>query len=217
MRKMREGKMFTAGNILLAVCLMFLYISCSVTAVLHFRPLYYWDIEHLHIVETSGYDEEVIRANYDCLIDYNSLLNREELVFPDFCMSEGGRIHFEEVKRIFDGFQLMFLADLIVCIIWVCRRAQKKSFQYLKLAGVLTIAVPAVLGGLIASNWNWFFVKFHEVVFRNDYWIFDYVTDPVINILPDRFFMHCAIGILLMTVFLAVCSIIAGAVLTKKR
>ena len=32
---------------------------------------------------------------------------------------------------------------------------------------------------------------FHQIVFRNDYWIFNEATDPVITILPEAFFMHC--------------------------
>ena len=31
------------------------------------------------------------------------------------------------------------------------------------------------------------------LVFRNDFWIFDWRTDPVILILPDTFFLHCAV------------------------
>ena len=84
------------------VCL--LIISFSVTLTLNFRPLYYADIQHLHIAELSGRNEEDIRQNYDALIDYNSLFNHEPLKFPTCTMSESGRSHFEEVKKVFDLF-----------------------------------------------------------------------------------------------------------------
>lgn len=45
------------------VCL--LIISFSVTLTLNFRPLYYADIQHLHIAELSGRNEEDIRQNID--------------------------------------------------------------------------------------------------------------------------------------------------------
>ena len=45
----------------------------AIVFTLHFRPLYYFDIDHLDIPATSGYSEEVIRRNYDELIDYNSI------------------------------------------------------------------------------------------------------------------------------------------------
>ena len=33
------------------------------------------------------------------------------------------------------------------------------------------------------------FYFFHKLFFRNDYWIFDSVTDPIINALPEELFM----------------------------
>ena len=88
----------------IVVCL--LIISFSVTLTLNFRPLYYADIQNLHITELSGREEKDIRSNYDALIDYNSLFNHQPLKFPTCAMSESGRIHFEEVKKIFDFFAL---------------------------------------------------------------------------------------------------------------
>ena len=52
----------------IVVCL--LIISFSVTLTLNFRPLYYADIQNLHITELSGREEKDIRSNYDALIDY---------------------------------------------------------------------------------------------------------------------------------------------------
>lgn len=91
----------------IVVCL--LIISFSVTLTLNFRPLYYADIQNLHITELSGREEKDIRSNYDALIDYNSLFNHQPLKFPTCAMSESGRIHFEEVKKIFDFFGWLFV------------------------------------------------------------------------------------------------------------
>ena len=33
------------------------------------------------------------------------------------------------------------------------------------------------------------FVLFHKIFFRNNYWIFDANTDPIINALPEDLFM----------------------------
>lgn len=75
-------------------------------------------------------------------------------------------------------------------------KRKRKEFGFLKIAGILTVAVPAVLGIFIAANWDKAFVTFHHIFFNNDYWIFDPVKDPVITILPDTFFLHCAVMIL---------------------
>lgn len=175
-----------------AVVLFLFILSFSVTFTLNFRPLYYMDIELLGIEERSGIPKEEIKENYDVLIDYNSMFNDEELVFPTLAMSETGKIHFEEVKEIFTGFQTMAVVTAIMGLIAIFEQRKNKQKRYLKYAGILTVVIPAALGAAMVVNWDKAFVIFHKIAFDNDYWIFDAKTDPVITILPDTFFLHCA-------------------------
>lgn len=89
---------FSWKNLVAAFLCTLGIFSMAIVFTLHFRPLYYFDIDHLDIPATSGYSEEVIRRNYDELIDYNSISGPSRLTFSDFMMSEEGEIHFEEVK-----------------------------------------------------------------------------------------------------------------------
>lgn len=209
-RSKGEDRLLLFSNIALALLLMLLFISFAVTVTLHFRPLYYFDMKHLHIAETSGFDPQDIRNNYDALIDYNSLFGPKELRFPTLPMSEGGRIHFEEVKVLFLLFEKMMIVSLLLCIGLIVFHVRRFSFRFLKLAGGMTVAIPLVLGGLIALNWDWCFITFHHIAFDNDYWIFDEMTDPVIRMLPDTFFMHCALMILGITILCAIVSLVLG-------
>lgn len=201
-------------NIAAALSLMMFIIAASVTITLNFRSLYYFDINHLNIAETSGIDAETIKKNYDILIDYNSMFNHDTLYFPDFAMSEHGRIHFEEVKVIFVALQYIFIATLILSIIFIVINTKKRDSLYLKLASVFTVVIPAALGIFIAANWEQAFVTFHHIFFSNDYWIFDPAKDAIITVLPDTFFMHCAIMILALvilgSIICAVCYVMAG-------
>ena len=153
----------------------------------------------------------VIRDTYDALIDYNSIFFDGELSFPDLPMSESGRIHFEEVKDLFAIFQYgaaIFGILAVFLLIWLWRIRKKtgsRNYFFLKLSAILTVALPVVFGLAIAVNWEGFFVAFHRLMFNNDYWIFNAATDPVITILPDAFFMHCALMIL--AIILAACGI----------
>ncbi|MDO5411556.1 MAG: TIGR01906 family membrane protein [Lachnospiraceae bacterium] len=205
-------KTLTIKNFIFSVLLMLLFISFSVVVTLNFRQLYYFDMDYLDIPAASGLEKSVVRENYDALIDYNSMFYRGELEFPTLPMSESGKIHFEEVKDIFVGFQKLFIADLLVCAVLLVWHIRKKSFAFLKLAGSVTVLIPAVLGVLIALNWDWCFVTFHHLAFDNDYWIFDAATDPVITILPDSFFMHCALMILGIVLFCAALCFVAGKI-----
>lgn len=185
----------TIQQILAGLVLCLFIIASSVTFTLNFRPLYYADIHLLNITETSQQDENTIRMNYDALIDYNRLFNREPLQFPTFAMSENGRIHFEEVKHIFDLFGWLVIITLPAVIACILFTRKYHDYRWIKLGSIFSIVLPVLLGMMVAVNWQYVFVTFHELVFNNDYWIFDETTDPVITILPDTFFMHCALMI----------------------
>ena len=189
-----------ASNILLSLILTLTIISLAVILTLACKPLYYLDIHALHIPETTGYTISEIKANYDAVINYSLSFGNAPLEFPTFPMSEGGRIHFEEVKNIFNLFKYVAIFGTLASAAGILWMRRKQSSGYLKLTAILTVALPAVIGTAVALNWDWAFVTFHEIAFNNDYWLFDSATDPVINILPDAYFLHCAIMILVLVI-----------------
>lgn len=180
----------------------FLFLVCgSVVLTLNLREIYYRDVRSLQIGKDLDMSEEEIRENYDALIDYNLITKgKKTLDFPSFSMSEHGRIHFKEVKQIFVVIQYLFViigVPFLAGLIWKIR---KREYRCLKWMSVMTFVIPAVLGLMIELCWDDFFLLFHKLFFNNDYWLFDPVTDPVILILPDTFFAHCAVTIILMVV-----------------
>lgn len=189
----RKNPLLTA---LAAVLLLSLIISTGVVLTLHLRFIYYNDIKALYIEEMSGMPEEKIRENYDVLIDYNLVWNQEPLKFPDFPMSVSGETHFREVKRIFDVFQILFIVSLAaMTFLWIKAKSLRNG-RYARITGYCCFGIVAALGLFALIGWDRLFVLFHKVFFNNDFWIFDYTTDPVITILPDTFFLHEAILIL---------------------
>ena len=186
-------------DVLSALVLTATIISAAVVLTLGAsKPLYYFDIDYLHIQEDSGYEKEEIWENYNALIDYNLSPFIKKLEFPTFPMSKEAEIHFAEVKEIFQGFLWMFVIGIPVSVMVSMMNRRHHRLGYLKLAGILTIALPILLGILVAVNWDRAFVLFHEIAFDNDYWLFHPDTDPVITILPDDFFLHCAVMILVL-------------------
>lgn len=189
-----------AGNIIAAVFAAIGVLCISVTITVMFRPLYYFDIDYLDIPQMSGMSETVIRANYDVLIDYNLLGGPSELNFPDLIMSQQGRIHFEEVKDIFIFMQIFSIAAVILLVLWIVAWVKKKSlsFKWMKFTGIVIAIIASTCGCALIIDWDWAFTAMHTIFFRNDYWIFYATTDPVIRILPEEFFMHCGIMIIIL-------------------
>lgn len=210
--------MFKSISRVLFSLIGFLFIvSLSVTIIVSFRPVYYHDISALSIAEETGITDEVIRRNYDVLIDYNQFWTGEkELIFPDFPMSESGEIHFKEVRTIFIILQftgiisgILFLPSLFIVV-------RKRLYSYFQSLALTTVMIPTILGILILINWDRFFELLHKILFRNDFWLFDPVTDPIINILPDAFFLHCAVGIIGLVFSGGIMSFLFGMILKRK-
>ena len=213
---MKKEVKYKPVNICAAIVAAVCIICVSVTATVIARPLYYMDIKNLEIPQTSGYSATVCKENYDVLIDYNLLGGPSELELPSFNMSEQGEIHFAEVREIFMVMQgisiiaVVAAAGILSHIIEASKRhAGKRELirsrsLWMRYTGVVLIVVTAVIGIAMAIDWQWSFEMMHRIFFDNDYWLFDPVHDPVITILPDEFFMHCGILIVLLSVTQAV-------------
>lgn len=176
------------------------FISIGVILVINFRPLYEWDINFLDIEVSSGMTKDVIMENYNALIDYCSPFFTGELAFPTLAASEAGLFHFKEVKDIFIMFYWLLPLTGIPLLGIVFYKKKKQDYGYLLPSSLTCIILPIVVSLACMINFDKTFVIFHKLFFNNDYWIFDPVTDPIIRLLPEEFFLHCAIFIVLIVI-----------------
>lgn len=191
-------------DIVLALLLTICIICFAVIVTVFFKPLYYFDIDYLNIAKYTGLSKDVIKENYDILIQYQSIFYQGDLNMPDFVMSTTGRIHFEEVKRVFEVIQITFIVTGILSGIMIYQNMKQKEYRFLQLTSIFSVGIPTIIGFFAALDFDKAFVIFHNIVFRNNYWIFDYTTDPVITILPESFFMHCFMMIIFIVIFISV-------------
>lgn len=203
-------------DLLYGIVFTLLFISIAVVITINFRPLYYMDIKHLHIEADSGLGRAEIKQNYDALIDYSSPFFKGDLKFPTLEASQSGLEHFAQVKNLFTSFYIKGFITLILGIIIIIRKAKAKEYGYLLASVITSIILPSLLGIFMSINFEKTFIIFHKIFFPgNNDWIFDPVTDPVINILPEDFFMHCAI--MIIAIVLVFCAVFLGIYLWKKQ
>ncbi|NLP16837.1 MAG: TIGR01906 family membrane protein [Clostridiales bacterium] len=202
---MRKFRRFKITDFLIGIVFTLLFISLGVIFTVNFRPLYYMDVKLLNIPESSGYSREEIIENYNALIDYSSPFYKGDLSFPTLDASPSGLQHFKEVKDIFIAFYVLGAATLITAVIIIIYKSKKGNYSYLAVSSLTAVILPVLVGILLALDFDASFRIFHKIFFNNDYWIFDPSTDPVINILPATFFLHCAI---LIIAFILVSSLI---------
>lgn len=175
----------------IGVLFLIFFISVGLAIAIYVRPLYYMGMDR--ISAETGYSIDVIKENYDALIDYCSPFFTGELDFPSLPESETGISHFVEVKVIFNLFFALLLVTPFFLAGLIYLQHKRGSFSYLIASPVIMCVLPLLIGLACAIDFNRIFVLFHEIVFRNDDWLFSPYEDPIILFLPERFFLQCAL------------------------
>ena len=190
-----DSDSFRWTDIVLGIFFFFGLVGLGLAIAVNFRPLYYWNINNFEIVEASGLDRETIIENYDALIDYCSPFYFGELHFPTLKSSVSGLSHFAEVKTLFNIFYIIGAISIILTVIGFITRHRDRVISHLKMSAIVSVVIPVILVIVCLINFDALFIFFHKIAFNNDDWLFDPAQDPVINILPEGFFMLCLLVI----------------------
>lgn len=188
----KNNRLFTwLTNGAIGVLLLIFFISLGLTIALYFRPFYYIGMDR--ISRETGAPVEVIKENYDALIDWCSPFCTEELDFPSLPESASGVSHFVEVKVIFNIFFVMLFVTPLFLAGLIFMQHVRGSSSWMLTSPVIVCVLPLLVGLACAVDFNRIFVLFHQLVFNNDDWLFSPTEDPIILFLPERFFMQCAL------------------------
>ncbi len=206
--------------------LLFVALLClGILFVVNWRGFYHLLVTPLNIMSDSALPKEIILRNYDCLIDYCSPFYRGGLTFPDFPSSVCALSHFAETKVLFSRLYLavpccfLLAAILTGFKVWEGQEKRKTAgrgrdiyrhslpdelSRTLRLAAWLCFLFPAACLLLFLADFHDAFYRMHHIFFRNNDWLFDAATDPVITILPERYFLCCGVFIAVFLILAAV-------------
>ena len=171
-------------------------IALSVTLTIFLAiPLFFGEIFWYQLTDLVQMTAGKIWHNFLILMNY--LINPLEtkLSMPDFPSSASGLHHFAEVKNL---FMLVFILTIILIPFTIRFIKENLSIVFHNALRVVMLFPLAI--GVIAwlIGFDRFFVAFHEVLFRDNSWLFDPATDPIISVLPEQFFMHSFLIFLLI-------------------
>lgn len=175
------------------VSLFLFLLTLAITITINFRPLYRFSIQRFDLLTISGLDQETLLKNFDQLMDFLNKPWITSMNLPDFSMSAAGYGHFVDVKYLFLLNYAVLLVTVIPAVAYLLYLKRNGRLWQLVRPFQWGMGVPVILGFLMAIGFDTFFVKFHELFFSNDDWLFDPATDPIINVLPEGFFMYCFI------------------------
>lgn len=194
-RRSQKRKENISLDIGIGVVWTLFFISFGLILAINLRPLYYANIHWQQLDKSSGLSVNEIKENYNALIDYCSPFYNDILKFPSLDASVSGLSHFEEVKVIFNSFYIMFLLSFLSLIGIILWKKKRNHYHYLKTSAITAIVLPVITLLGCSIDFNTAFVIFHKIFFRNDDWLFDPNTDPIITLLPEVFFLQCALVI----------------------
>lgn len=211
-------------SVLFAISLFFFIITFAIGLPIYVRPFYYAHIDAMDLVERSGFSKQEIVEAYDEVLNYLTLPWCE---FGTGVMkySEEGASHFADCKFLFllnaSVLLISFAAVAVLLVLKLLKKIQlpplaKRSPAFW--SAFSAIVLPLILGGLIALDFDRAFTIFHTIFFPGkDNWMFDYRTDQIIRVLPQDFFMNCAILIGAGVVVLSAAILIAELVISLKK
>lgn len=190
-------------------------IALSVTLTIFLAiPLFFGEIFWYQLTDLVQMTAGKIWHNFLILMNY--LINPLEtkLSMPDFPSSASGLHHFAEVKNL---FMLVFFLTIILIPFTIRFIKENLSIVFHNVLRVVMLFPLAI--GVIAwlIGFDRFFVAFHEVLFRDNSWLFDPATDPIISVLPEQFFMHSFLIFLLIYELIFFVIYRRGTLLLKKK
>lgn len=165
--------------------------------------------QNLNLTESAG---EKLNSEITNIISY--LTGKKDKLESSF-FGEQETIHMVDVKNIISkvitaGYILMGIVFLLIIF-------SKEKLRTLKIAGITSLIFYIILS-LILLNFDYFFLKFHELFFSNKLWIFS-ADSPIINIFPQQFFIDFFQQILIYSFLIAIGLIVISFVLSifKKK
>ncbi len=179
-------------GIVRGICVLLLCAALGLAFIHISEQPFLADIDTLDISATSGYSREKILENYRAVMTYLSPFSGAEFSLPSLRWSADGAAHFADCRSLMRGVYIAGAASGLALLL-LRRHRNSKTLYVGALTGVL---LPVGIALFAAVDFDRAFIAFHKVFFSSNNWIFDTRLDPIKKILPDKYFLHCALIII---------------------
>ena len=115
------------------------------------------------------------------------------------------------IKRLIGLLYLSILAAAMIITIGFIQNKKQLGISFIA-GGLLTILILIILF-LSMINFEWVFIKFHEIAFTNNLWILDPETDKLILMFPESFFYGITKDIGIRSLLTSAATTLAGLTL----
>ena len=204
MKAKRISALFLA---LAAVCLTAVFVLSAVFFVAYDLDFYTGQYKTLNVMADTGMKLEDLEDATEVLLLYckgeraDIVIERpvDGQVRPVF--NERETAHMVDVRVLALGAErvrdVLAVTALVLILLGLVMRRSFRALALPLLCGFLIgLLVLGALGAIAATNFDWFWTKFHHVFFTNDLWLLDPFTSLMINMLPQELFSALVMRIL---------------------
>ena len=200
---------------LFILCVPALLLTISLSSAMNCRWLYQFGFSKYDVSQVTGLAPSELEKTAEGLIQYfnsseeyiNLTVIKDGQPLTLFKEREVG--HLKDVKELFQlnyrvliGTGIYALIFLGVSLFWW--REKRRLGWGLLGGGGLTLLIMAILGIIIAIDFDWFFLQFHLLSFANDLWQLNPATDYLIMLFPQGFWLDAALFVAGGTALLAI-------------
>ena len=176
------------GAIFKLIAIASLSLSITLTAIVSI-PIYDIYSQLNSLAEFVGLTHDQLQISYRTIIEYLFHPFSSDIQIPYFSSSPQGVHHFRDVKLLIQVNALFSLVSLVIIpkLIGVLKKARRNIVM--DNGFTILYGLPLLLLFIIFISFDRLFILFHQILFTNDYWLFDPQLDPIINVLPESYFM----------------------------
>ncbi len=192
----------TLSAVFITALVLFM-LTFSIGLPIYCRFLYYIQINTLNLPEKTGWSYAEIKQAYDNCLNFCTLPNVEFSTYP-LKWTENEAAHFADCKVLFNlNFWVLLSSGIITLALTVLNRLKVITLYrpfghraYL-MSAVIAIALPVIIIFLVLIvGFDKAFTVFHSIFFPGKTnWVFYPETEQIIQVMPEQFFMNCAIVI----------------------
>ena len=172
-------------------------LTAAVALPILWRGWYYGQVVSLRLVEQTGYSEGVIRGAFDAVMDY--LVKDAPFSTGALLSSESGAAHFADCKVLFrlDFVALAVSGAILLLLLLIALFSTGFRERFTTSPPLLALCLTLFFFALFALwallDFEGLFTAFHALFFPGKTnWVFDWHTDEIIRILPERFWARTA-------------------------
>ncbi len=179
--------------------LLFVFILISVVEVYTFNHDYYLsEFEKYDVYEDVDLGREGVDYASGEIISYlKNDRNDLNVIYEGIDVFNQREIsHMVDVKRIFTVLKYAKIFSVLLGILMIVLDKSVKTVVWsLIYTGMHSLIMMGTVIVLAINDFTSAFIKFHEMFFSNELWLLNPVTDRLIQMLPEGFFLDMALSI----------------------